>query len=528
MNTSLSNGFDARNILCLDKKYKCLTCQLIVRNPVQIICGHRLCYSCLRIENNLVQCPKCSKVTSLSEIRLDKGFNNDMQQLPILCHLCEWSGDFNNYENHLAQLHQQYRCLFCNSIFTSAPSLQQHTESMCSQMLVDCVLQPYGCNTKILRCNQSEHYTSKMHQQILMLCTSQCISTLAVKHQNTMHMDTYVDRKRIDHSPKVTTDSSTILETDESNAQQKDVIETLNILAGGIVVLNDDVQRLSSESLQQSLLIEMSSQNLKVLKTSCEESKNFMDALSTNISILQQDCFSLKQKVEDSKSISYDGTLLWKISHVQEKMTDAQSERQVSIYSPPFYSSPTGYKMCARLYFYGDGNARRTHMSLFFVLMRSEHDALLSFPFTYKVTFCLFDQTGEQQHIIDTFRPDPKSSSFQKPRCDMNIASGIPKFVQLDKIQQPNSRYVKENVMFIKVMVDFANLHKTMLPYAVSLNPGLPISCQQRLIQQEIQQRAQLQSQKILETTSTNSHLNTNGNLSIGKEQVVDNDSKMS
>ncbi|CAF3566686.1 unnamed protein product [Rotaria socialis] len=323
-------------------------------------------------------------------------------------------------------------------------------------------------------------------------------------------MDAYVDRKRIDDSPKVTTDSSTILETDESNVQQKDITETMNILAGGTAVLNDDVQRLSSESLQQSLLIEMSSQNLKALKTSCEESKNFMDALSTNMSILQQDCFSLKQKIEESQSISYDGTLLWKISNVQEKMTDAQSERQVSIYSPPFYSSPTGYKMCARVYFYGDGNARRTHMSLFFVLMRSAHDVLLSFPFTYKVTFCLFDQTGEQQHVIDTFRPDPKSSSFQKPQCDMNIASGIPKFVQLDKIQQPNSRYVKENVMFIRVMVDFANLNKTMLPYAVSLNPGLPIYCQQRLIQQ----RAQLQSQKISETTPMNNHLNTNGNSS--------------
>ncbi|CAF1114087.1 unnamed protein product [Rotaria sp. Silwood1] len=202
---------------------------------------------------------------------------------------------------------------------------------------------------------------------------------------------------------------------------------------------------------------------------------------------------------------------------------DAQSERQVSIYSPPFYSSPTGYKMCARLYLYGDGNARRTHMSLFFVLMRGLHDSLLQFPFTYKVTFCLFDQSGEQQHIIDSFRPDPKSNSFQKPRCYMNIASGIPKFVSLDKIQQQNNRYIKENTMFIKVMVDFVNLPKTILSYTVSLNPGLPTHCQQRLIQQEIERRVQMQSQK----NSTNSVVTTSDNVLISNQLPFDNGNKM-
>ncbi|CAF4286818.1 unnamed protein product, partial [Rotaria sordida] len=148
-----------------------------------------------------------------------------------------------------------------------------------------------------------------------------------------------------------------------------------------------------------------------------------------NQEILQQDVASLKQKVDDMQYVSYDGTLIWKITSLHEKMSkvDAQSERQTSIYSPPFYSSATGYKMRARLYLNGDGNARRTHMSLFFVLMRGPNDAILKFPFNYKVTFCLYDQTPQQRHIIDSFRPDIKSNSFQRPRSEMNIARGIPK-----------------------------------------------------------------------------------------------------
>jgi hypothetical protein len=171
-------------------------------------------------------------------------------------------------------------------------------------------------------------------------------------------------------------------------------------------------------------------------------------------------------------------------------LANAQSQRQTSIYSPPFYSSPTGFKMCARLYLYGDGSAaRRTHVSLFVVLMRGEYDAILQFPFNFKVTFCLYDQTGAQHHVIDSFRPDIKSNSFQRPQSEMNIASGIPKFLSLKKIQQGNP-YVRDDTMFIKVMVDFGGISKRLLPYALSLNPALPTYIQQMMIKQEAKRRA--------------------------------------
>ena len=147
--------------------------------------------------------------------------------------------------------------------------------------------------------------------------------------------------------------------------------------------------------------------------------------------------------------------------------------------------------MRARLYLNGDGNARRTHMSLFFVLMRSNNDSLLKFPFNHKVTFCMYDQTPNQKHIIDSFRPDPKSNSFQRPRSDMNIASGIPKFAPLTVIEQEGNPYVRDDTMFIKVVVDFADMPKTLLPYALSLNPGLPSYVQRMMIREEAERRTQ-------------------------------------
>jgi hypothetical protein len=47
--------------------------------------------------------------------------------------------------------------------------------------------------------------------------------------------------------------------------------------------------------------------------------------------------------------------------------------------------------------------------------------------------------------------------------------------------------------MFIKVMVDFGDMPKTLLPYALSLNPGLPMHIQQKMIKEEAERRASQQ-----------------------------------
>ncbi|CAF3502602.1 unnamed protein product [Rotaria sp. Silwood1] len=104
--------------------------------------------------------------------------------------------------------------------------------------------------------------------------------------------------------------------------------------------------------------------------------------------------------------------------------------------------------------------------------------------------------TSAQRHIIDSFRPDIRSNSFQRPRSDMNTASGLPKFFPLENIQREGNPYVRDDTMFIKIMVDFEDIPKTLLSYALSLNPGLPIHVQHIMIKQEAEQRSQQRSDK--------------------------------
>lgn len=140
--------------------------------------------------------------------------------------------------------------------------------------------------------------------------------------------------------------------------------------------------------------------------------------------------------------------------------------------------------MCLRIYLNGDGTGRGSHLSLFFVVMRGLSDALLKWPFNQKVeeldtksktsryyklfdfsssslsyvqvTLMLLDQSN-REHIIDAFRPDVTSSSFQRPVSEMNIASGCPLFCPLSKLDAKNS-YIRDDTIFIKAIVDLTGL----------------------------------------------------------------------
>ena len=180
-----------------------------------------------------------------------------------------------------------------------------------------------------------------------------------------------------------------------------------------------------------------------------------MESIEHTLALKNVTLADLEEYVRQQEFSSYDGQLLWKITEYARKRNEAVSGQQVSFYSPCFFTSRYGYKMCARIYLNGDGMGRGTHISVFFVIMRGQYDALLRWPFRQKVTFMLMDQDNVE-HVIDAFRPDPSSSSFQRPRRETNIASGCPMFCSLTELN--NHAYVRDDTMFLKIIVDTSDL----------------------------------------------------------------------
>ena len=88
---------------------------------------------------------------------------------------------------------------------------------------------------------------------------------------------------------------------------------------------------------------------------------------------------------------------------------------------------------------------------MFFVLMRSEYDNLLTWPFDKRITMKLMNQCSNKDDITECFDADVDSSSFAKPKKDMNIASGCPMFISKQNLL--NGGFIKDDTMFIEISV---------------------------------------------------------------------------
>ena len=214
-----------------------------------------------------------------------------------------------------------------------------------------------------------------------------------------------------------------------------------------VVHLNPPLGRSTPEVLYQRLLA------LEEKVSSLDRELTSLEAQVTRLEkqIRQFRNFHLPLNV----SGNHDGSIIWKIPKFSQRKADAEECKYTLPYSPPFYSGRYGYKMCLRLYIMGDGIGKGTHLSLFFVVMRGEFDNILQWPFTHKVTFKLINQAGGRD-IVDTFQPNPMSSSFRKPKSDMNIASGCPRFVSHAELERGG--FIVDDTVFIKCMIDTSTI----------------------------------------------------------------------
>ncbi|XP_009585400.1 PREDICTED: TNF receptor-associated factor 2 [Fulmarus glacialis] len=216
-----------------------------------------------------------------------------------------------------------------------------------------------------------------------------------------------------------------------------------------VCVLNREVERVS-------LTAEAYSRQHRLDQEKIETLSNKVRQLERSIGLKDLAMAEMEEKMRNMEASTYDGVFIWKITEFARKRQEAITGRAPAIFSPAFYTSKYGYKMCLRVYLNGDGTGRGTHLSLFFVVMKGPNDALLRWPFNQKVTLMLLDQNN-REHIIDAFRPDVTSSSFQRPITEMNIASGCPLFCPVSVMEAKNS-YVRDDAIFIKAIVDLTGL----------------------------------------------------------------------
>ena len=108
--------------------------------------------------------------------------------------------------------------------------------------------------------------------------------------------------------------------------------------------------------------------------------------------------------------------------------------------------------MRLRIYLNGSGDAKGTHMSIFFQLMKGELDDILEWPFNKLVTICLVHQDPEKGFMRSLEAKDNPSNSFKQPVTEYNEASGFRMFIALEKLHADG--FIKNDTIYIGCFIE--------------------------------------------------------------------------
>ena len=179
--------------------------------------------------------------------------------------------------------------------------------------------------------------------------------------------------------------------------------------------------------------------------------EDLLATLQASITEINRTYEEVSLTLQTLQATSYDGKYIWKIPDITRRRRDALMGKTVSLYSAPFYTDRFGYRMCLRVYLDGDGSGKGRYISYFLTIMKGEYDALLEWPFQLTVTLTMINQKGNG-NIVQSFKPNPNSASFHRPKADMNVASGCPKFAPLSVLD--NQEFLVDDVAFFQCVVN--------------------------------------------------------------------------
>ncbi|XP_041068302.1 TNF receptor-associated factor 2-like [Carcharodon carcharias] len=461
----------------------CSACRFLLIKPKQTECGHRYCTACL--ENlfktqNEADCYVCQQKVLRSKVYHDRAAENDAYATKIQCTAyregCDWTGTLRNYlRTHRAQC--DFHVVPCSNVTFGCEAIgprkkmAAHETQECEWRMELCPQCETFCIHKLLE----DHITSCAKQkEDCPACGQANLTKMDLeKHRNPQHgtcpdVQVSCPFKEIGCLEKLRRRD---LDEHLRAAQQTHLLQMLSLasgLRGRELAAGGETETETAGT--QGRPAAAAAAKTDGLERSVRGLRQELDECGQAIEALQQKCrhyervilgLQGEQEVPGGRPSlaagSTGGVLVWKVTQFASRLLAAKSERRLSFYSPAFASHPFGYQLCCRMYPNGDGSGKGTHVSLFLAVVRGEYDGVLPWPFKQKVTFLLLDQ-AQQRHVRESFSPDVLSSSFQRPRSHMNVASGCPTFARHDLLLRPHSPYLKNDTLYIKVLIDPAGL----------------------------------------------------------------------
>ena len=384
----------------------CPICFDLLTEPYLSDCGHHVCKLCrtrLIASNNDV-CPECREPDALSNARLNKFLQREINDLNVRCQHhregCEWTGEVRDLQSHL-----------------------DPDKRKCDYILLPC---SFGCGERIRSGAMRDHkkrYCTK-HQMSCKYC-SYCSS---------------YDIVTAKHLPI---------------CLQVPVTCPNNCKKG---LKRERLQAHINECPLQVISCPFTSAGCTVKLPRNEMEKHEATAVCEHLRLLMK--LHLNQETSTPPAAT-STPFLYNQAPMEFIISDYHEKKEANEvwYSSPFYTHNRGYKFRLNVFPNGDGTGSGSHISIYAALMRGEYDNELEWPFEGRITFELLNwREDKNQHhhsdSIDFDRFTDPDGKFTSRLTDQETALGFGKhqFISLsDLVSTTDTEYLCDDYLKIRV-----------------------------------------------------------------------------
>ena len=176
--------------------------------------------------------------------------------------------------------------------------------------------------------------------------------------------------------------------------------------------------------------------------------------LENTLSLQVENTAKLLEKLDSTPySMKVDGhtfgLITFKMSEYGKKM-----EGNVVFYSQPFYSGPSGYRMCIKVYPNGFAQDKGSHVSVYLKLLEGPNDKSLHWPILGTGKLELLNQSADGCHHVRTLTLDTTRNIGP---CQ---STGYSKFLphsELSHDSARNTQYLMDDTLYFRVTVTVGN-----------------------------------------------------------------------
>ncbi|KAJ3658436.1 hypothetical protein Zmor_010171 [Zophobas morio] len=373
-----------------ESRFECPICLAWLRDPVLTTCGHRFCRSCMELwlEKENPSCP-------IDNTKLQKGvdiFPDNFTRREISQQKTKCPNIAKGCLEELSPLDVETHLVVCKY---RPPELPENEKLRCTFV-------EFGCEEKFEDEPELQRHVDQQIQKHLMLL-SRAYSRFTISSQSGASTSAIAQEANFWDPP----------------SKNEVAVPSNDNLNGLLKALYEKVVLLEQKTREQDIIIANMSEQIS----------------SLNLSMTKM-------------HLRYcNGCYLWYFNEFKNKINSMRNDSRIMHYSPGFYTSANGYRLCIRLNL---SPKDPNYVAILIHVMKTEHDHALDWPFSGRLTITLIHPTQTFRNIKETMMTRPELEAFRRPVQEMNPKGfGYTEFALIEELFSQG--YTDNNQLLIKV-----------------------------------------------------------------------------